>query len=226
MAPRPSPAPTSPPTRDLRRALLDAAAELIAEQGPGAVSLREIARRCGVSHAAPAHHFGDRAGLLAALAAEGFRGLADALAAVEAATGRERLVAQGRAYVAYATASPGRFPVMFRTELCDQTSEELLAARTEAFAALEGAVRDAQAEGWAPAAGHDAAVLTAWASVHGLATLWMDGGLPPHLAAGSVSDLATAVAALIGSAGGAPPSGGRRRQAGSRRETAPPMETT
>lgn len=220
--------PTSAPAppRDLRRALLDAAAELIAEHGPGAVSLREIARRCGVSHAAPAHHFGDRPGLLAALAAEGFRGLAGALAEVEARTGRERLVAQGRAYVAYATASPGRFPVMFRTELLDQASEELLAARSEAFRALDDAVRDAQAEGWAPAADHDAAVLTAWASVHGLATLWMDGALPPHLAAGSVSDLATAVAALIGSAGGSPPGAQRGPQAGSRREMAPPIETT
>ena len=219
------PAAAPGPPSDLRRALLDAAAELIAEQGPGAVSLREIARRCGVSHAAPAHHFGDRPGLLAALAAEGFRGLADALADVGARTGRERLVAQGRAYVAYATASPGHFPVMFRTELLDQSSEELLAARSEAFRALEGAVRDAQAEGWAPAADHDAAVLAAWACVHGLATLWMDGALPPHLAAGSVSDLATAVAALLASAGGEP-TGGRRRQAGSRREMAPPMETT
>ena len=195
---------SSSPPRDLRRALLDAAAALIAEEGPGAVSLREIARRCGVSHAAPAHHFGDRAGLLAALAAEGFRGLAAALAAVEGTTARARLVAQGRAYVAYATSSPGRFPVMFRTELLDCGDGELLEARTAAFLALDEAVRAAQDEGWAPGADHDAAVLAAWASVHGLATLWMDGALPPHLAEGEVQDLAVAVATLIGSSGGQP----------------------
>lgn len=201
MAPPPAP---PPPPRDLRRALLDAAAELIAEQGPGAVSLREIARRCGVSHAAPAHHFRDRPGLLAALAAEGFRGLAAALSQVEGRTARERLVAQGRAYVAYAIASPGRFPVMFRSELLDLTDLALDEARIAAFMQLDEGVTAAQAEGWAPEADHDVAVVAAWASVHGLATLWMDGGLPPHLAAGSVDELATAVSALIGSSGATP----------------------
>src|SRR6186713_342124 len=57
---------------DLPRALLEAAVEAIAEVGPAAVSLRDLARRAGVSHAAPAHHFGDKAGLLTALAIEGF----------------------------------------------------------------------------------------------------------------------------------------------------------
>lgn len=66
---------------DLRRALLEAAAAEIAEVGPSAISLRSIARRAGVSHAAPAHHFGDRAGLLAAVAADGFRRLNEAMLA-------------------------------------------------------------------------------------------------------------------------------------------------
>jgi AcrR family transcriptional regulator len=61
---------------DLRRALLEAAVQAIAEVGPAAVSLRDLARRVGVSHAAPAHHFGDKAGLLTAVAADGFRRLA------------------------------------------------------------------------------------------------------------------------------------------------------
>lgn len=193
--------PAAPQAQDLRRALLDAAAALIAEQGPGAVSLREIARRCGVSHAAPAHHFGDRPGLLAALAAEGFRALADALSVVEGATAGERLVAQGQAYVASAVGDPGRFPVMFRSELLDQSDGELVAARTEAFLALERAVADAQSEGWAPTASHDAAVLTAWASVHGLAVLAMDGALPPHLAEIPVDELTIAVVAQVASLG-------------------------
>ncbi len=64
---------------DLRQAVLDAAVAAITEAGPAAVSLRELARRAGVSHAAPAHHFGDKAGLLTALAAEGYDLLADAL---------------------------------------------------------------------------------------------------------------------------------------------------
>jgi AcrR family transcriptional regulator len=64
---------------DLRRALIDAAVQAIAEVGPAAVSLRDLARRTGVSHAAPAHHFGDKAGLLSAVAADGFRCLAATL---------------------------------------------------------------------------------------------------------------------------------------------------
>lgn len=170
------------------------------------MSLREIARRCGVSHAAPAHHFGDRPGLLAALAAEGFRALADALSVVEGATAGERLVAQGRAYVACAVGDPGRFPVMFRSELCDQSDGELIAARTEAFLTLERAVEEAQAEGWAPTASHDAAVLTAWASVHGIAVLAMDGALPPHLAHIPVDELTVAVVAQVATLGDGSPS--------------------
>jgi AcrR family transcriptional regulator len=64
---------------DLRRAVLDAAVAAIAESGPAALSLRDLARRAEVSHAAPAHHFGDKAGVLTALAAEGYALLADAL---------------------------------------------------------------------------------------------------------------------------------------------------
>src|SRR4051794_10810015 len=69
---------------DLRRALLDTALEAITEQGPAAVSLRDVARRAGVSHAAPTHHFRDKAGLLTALAAEGWTLLADALSSAAA----------------------------------------------------------------------------------------------------------------------------------------------
>ena len=68
---------------DLRRTLLDTALDAVAEHGPAALSLRDVARRAGVSHAAPAHHFGDKTGLLTALAAEGWSGLADALEDLE-----------------------------------------------------------------------------------------------------------------------------------------------
>lgn len=173
--------------------------EVVAEVGPGAVSLREIARRCGVSHAAPAHHFRDRAALLSALAAEGFDGLAAALDAAQAPGGRERLAAQGRAYVGYALGAPGHFPVMFRPELTDDHDVELVRARTAAFAALDDAVAGAQREGWAAGASHDHAVTAAWSMVHGLATLWLDGALPPHLVTGSADAVALAVTdAFIG----------------------------
>src|SRR5919112_6813183 len=72
---------------NLRRALIDAALTAVAQQGPAALSLRDVARRAGVSHAAPTHHFGNKAGLLTAIAAEGWDLLADALTAVPTATG-------------------------------------------------------------------------------------------------------------------------------------------
>lgn len=187
--------------RDLGAALVAAAAELVAEAGPGGVSLRAIARRCGVSHAAPAHHFADRAGLFSALAAEGFRGLAASLAAVPDGPGRRRLGAMGVAYVTYAASVPGHFPVMFRPELFDSSDEALGEARLSAYTALDEGVAEARSEGWAPGVDHDTAVVTAWAAVHGLATLWFDGNLPGRTA-DDLDSLADAVAALLIGSGG------------------------
>lgn len=189
------------PARDLGTALVAAAAALVAEAGPGGVSLRAIARRCGVSHAAPAHHFADRAGLFSALAAEGFRGLAAALVAVPDEPGRRRLAAMGVAYVTYAASVPGHFPVMFRPELFDATDHALVEARRAAYTALEQGVVDARADGWARGADHDTAVVTAWAAVHGLATLWFDGNLPGRTT-DDLDSLATAAATLLIGAGG------------------------
>ncbi|HEX8804061.1 MAG TPA: TetR/AcrR family transcriptional regulator, partial [Acidimicrobiales bacterium] len=99
---------------NLRRELLDAAAAAIEEGGPAALSLRNLAQRAGVSHAAPAHHFGDRAGLLTALAAEGYQRLADAL---EAAGAGGDFLEAGLAYVRFATTHPAHFLVMFEPSL-------------------------------------------------------------------------------------------------------------
>ncbi|HEV7962299.1 MAG TPA: helix-turn-helix domain-containing protein, partial [Actinoplanes sp.] len=100
---------------DLRRALLDAAAEVIEEQGPAALSLRDLARRAGVSHAAPTHHFGDKAGLLTALATEGYGLLVAELAEEWAAT--HSFLEQGVAYVRFAIRHRAHFEVMFRPDL-------------------------------------------------------------------------------------------------------------
>jgi AcrR family transcriptional regulator len=160
---------------DLRSALLEAAAAEIHEVGPSAISLRSIARRAGVSHAAPAHHFGDRAGLLAAVAAEGFRRLNQSMVTA-AADSPEPLLAIGRAYVDFARTNPGEFAVMFRPELLgpDPDLEVHGAAAhqrlVEAIAATPGAGHD----------GEDPAVTAArlWSVVHGLATMVITGSLP------------------------------------------------
>ena len=100
---------------DLRRAVLTAAVEAIDESGPAGISLRDLARRAGVSHAAPAHHFGDKAGLLTALAVEGYDMLADAVIAAHRRTGD--LVETGVAYVRFAVDHRAHFEVMFRPDL-------------------------------------------------------------------------------------------------------------
>jgi AcrR family transcriptional regulator len=166
---------------DLRRALLDAAAEAIAEDGPAAVSMRVLARRAGVSHAAPAHHFGDKKGLLTALATEGFDRLGAELRETRAAAGS--FLELGVTYVRFAVAHRAHFEVMWRPDLYHADDPDLVAARGRSGDALYAAVAD-QPDGPArdgPAAGSEAAReagLAAWSLAHGFATLWLSGSLP------------------------------------------------
>ncbi|WP_436491806.1 TetR/AcrR family transcriptional regulator [Actinokineospora sp. HUAS TT18] len=155
---------------DLRRAVLDAAVEAIGEHGPGGVSLRDLARRAGVSHAGPVHHFGDKAGLLSAVAAEGYALLADALGEAWAATGDFREV--GVAYVRFAIGHKAHFEVMFRPDLYHPDDADVVAARERATAELNRGVDTV-------AGGHDPglAAVAAWSLVHGFATLWITGGM-------------------------------------------------
>jgi AcrR family transcriptional regulator len=103
---------------DLPNALKAAAVGLIVEQGPSGFSLREVARRAGVSHAAPAHHFGDRDGLLRAVAHDGFVALREAMEGLDPrADPVERLLACGRSYVRLAREMPGHWAVMWRDDL-------------------------------------------------------------------------------------------------------------
>jgi AcrR family transcriptional regulator len=162
---------------DLPRALLEAAVQAIAEVGPAAVSLRDLARRTGVSHAAPAHHFGDKAGLLTAVAADGFRRLAVILRDTYEATGS--FLEVGVAYVGFAVTHRAHFEVMFRPELYRTDDPELVRAREQARALLypPAAEFTNSADG-----GDDVrAGLAAWSLVHGLATLWLNHNLPPEL---------------------------------------------
>jgi AcrR family transcriptional regulator len=162
---------------DLRRALLVAAAEAIAESGPAALSLRDLARRAGVSHAAPTHHFGDKLGLLTALATEGFTQLAAALAETRATT--ESFLELGVTYVRYATTHPAHFEVMWRPDLYHRDDAELAAARERASHALYAGVEDLP-DGRVGADGASVrdAGLAAWSLAHGFATLWLSGALP------------------------------------------------
>ena len=164
---------------DLRQALIDATELLLAEKGPEAFSLREVARRAGVSAAAPAHHFGDSRGLLTTVAVLGFDGLAAALREGEARGGKDarlRLREQGVAYVEFAMKHPGRFRLMFREGMLHDDAE-LKRAGNAAFMVLENGIR----AGFAlPATGRLSAaawtaLLALWSVVHGFAHLTIAG---------------------------------------------------
>ena len=154
----------------LRPALIGAAEAVLAERGIDGFSLREAARRAGVSPAAPAHHFGDAAGLLTAVAAGAFRDLGDALEAASAEGGRDdRIRAQGMAYVRFALANRARFDLMWRAALLKRDDPDYSAAAKRAFALLRGAVHAAEG------AADDAAPIACWSTVHGFARLAIDG---------------------------------------------------
>jgi AcrR family transcriptional regulator len=170
---------------DLRRTLLDTALEAIEEHGPVAVSLRDLARRAGVSHAAPTHHFRDKTGLLTALAAEGWGLLAAALEAVPDRDFSEL----GVSYVVFATSHPAHFAVMRAPGLVRADDPELVAAERRAGAALaaepDGAPRD------------PTTALAGWSLVHGLSALLLEGMVSPEPGS-DVAELARAVTLRLG----------------------------
>jgi AcrR family transcriptional regulator len=159
---------------DLRRAVLDAALDVIAASGPGAISLRDLARRAGVSHAAPAHHFKDKAGLLTAIAVEGNEMLAESLSQA-LAEDRTGLIDLGVRYVRFALEHPAHFEVMFRPDLYHRKAPELLAARERTGSLLRGTVEAMSEDKRGPDAG--LAQLAAWSIAHGFVNLTRGGNL-------------------------------------------------
>lgn len=164
---------------DLRNALLAATELLLDEAGLEGFTLREVARRAGVSHGAPAHHFGDVRGLLSAFTGESFARLAAAMAerrAAAAAGGFEQLVATGVAYVDFALGHRARFQLMFRSDRLDPACEPLIAAGDASYGHLVACIAAIAAEdgGRAPPRLLADRAALAWSIVHGFATLALD----------------------------------------------------
>lgn len=167
---------------DLRTALLEAGERVLADTGVSGFSLRQVAREVGVSHSAPAHHFGDAKGLLSALATDGFKKFTAAMRKRQSKAiddPKEQLVASGLGYLDFARASPALFRLMFSEETVIESTGELTAASEAAF---EHLVQDVErVHGTSPY--EDAAVmarvLATWSFAHGFAELLLSGRMKP-----------------------------------------------
>lgn len=181
---------------DLRRALLEAAIAILHEEGASALTLRSVARRAGVSHAAPKNHFADLAALLQAVAVVGFE---DLTAAMRKAKARETdplgsVLAIGDAYVRFALGSVGHFRAMFHPALGDRAPGSALdEASRVTFDVLASSIAEAQAANVVRAGETQELSLAAWSLVHGLATLAVDRHLERKGFTSSPTQLAQAI---------------------------------
>ena len=164
----------------LREQVLEASLDIIRETGLAGLSLREVARRAGVSHQAPYHHFADKESIVAALVERGYLALAERLETEAAGKGspRQRLSRTGRGYVDFALENAVQFRLMFRPELVDASRFPAVQdAGARAFAVLERLIDEQPSARRSSADKKSASVSLHWSVVHGLATLLLDGAL-------------------------------------------------
>jgi AcrR family transcriptional regulator len=167
---------------DLRRAVIDAAVTVIARHGTDGLSLRDLARRLGVSHQAPYRHFADKDALLATIAAAGFAQLTRALRAgpppdTEPITA---MIEAGVTYVKFALEAPAYYRVMFATRATPHGAAPRDADTDTAFAVVSYGIDRGKAAGILPDVATREIALLAWGIVHGLAMLGIDGKLGPQ----------------------------------------------
>jgi len=166
---------------DLPAALLDAVQSAVAESGVSGVSLRDVARRAGVSHSAPAHHFGSKAGLLTAFATAGYQLLAETVlkevAVSGAADAAAELAVMGQGYVRFAVGHPAHFEVMFRLDALSPENREFARARDAVYGLLTAAVERCGAAGRLHGRSAEVVAASAWSLAHGLSALWISGRL-------------------------------------------------
>ena len=179
---------------DLRRQLVAAAEQIIVERGVEGFTLREAARRVGVSPAAPSHHFKDAKGLLTEVALLGFRDFGEALAAADKRGGKDpmrRLYLQGEAYVRFALRYPARFQLMFRIDKHDHTNVEFVRVSQRSFGILEDAIRAATGTSADQELSPDGKglLMAVWSMVHGYCHLAFGGELSNPARGGGGTDV-------------------------------------
>jgi AcrR family transcriptional regulator len=186
---------------DLPAALLEAVESAVADVGVSGVALRDVARRAGVSHGAPAHHFGSKAGLLTAFATAGYQLLAESVlaevAASDPADGPAELAAIGRGYVRFAVGHPAHFEVMFRLDALNRDDPRFTAASETAYGLLLATIERCRAEDRLHGRPPELVAVSAWSMVHGLSALWISGRLAERITEQDPRRLAAAVSDLF-----------------------------
>ena len=176
---------------DLRAALLAAAERTLRDKGVGALSLRELAREVGVSHAAPGRHFKDKQALLNALALAGYDRLSRALGAAEdpALPLEPRLTALARAYLGFAIDNSELLELMYARKHEPDASEQMATAVERTVGSLERVLADAQKRGEIIAGDPEELNLVTGAALHGMAGFIAAGWLTPQAALAGVEGL-------------------------------------
>jgi len=186
---------------DLREALIAAAVSIIERHGPDSLTLREVAKRVGVSQAAPYHHFADKDAIIAAVAEEGFLKLSEAMEDARAAAGesvRARLRAAGVGYVRFAVRHPSHFRVMFSGKVPVGEYKELAAAGERAFTILMQSIAEGAEAGRLINKPLLEMAVIAWSMMHGLAMLHVNGVLDRRAGgAGTIDELTEAAADAV-----------------------------
>jgi len=180
---------------EVREACVRAAIELLEDGGETALSLRAVARQVGVSPAAPYRHYADREALVSAVAAVGYRDLAEQLAAAHPSPSTpQQLAGVAIAYVQFALDRPALFRIMFG-EPCDRDNDE----RVAATAAVSLYLREIVARAF-PDAEAEAMATAIWALVHGLAFLLLDGKLDAPTPSAVADRVTAAIEAVLSTA--------------------------
>ncbi len=193
------------PLSDHQQRIVQASVQLIEEAGVGALSMREVARRAGVSHQAPYHHFEDREAILGAIAQEGFRMMSAAFEQVltaEPPSLRGRITSALHTYVEFALQNPAHFRVMFRPELVKlENCPGAQAEGDRAFTILQQLVDETVSLGVPAHPSKDALLLVFWSVAHGFACLALDGPLthktPEAERAQQLREVTTAFVAMV-----------------------------
>ena len=171
---------------NLREALISTATEMISETGVAALTVRALSKRLGVSPAAYAYHFPDKATLLLAIATEGFRRMNDAFRpALDVDDPYQRLYKLGQRYIDFALENPGHYKVMFADHsglghdaACD---EEFVEVSTKAFLALHDTVGRLLSTAGIDRNPVDTAMVI-WSQIHGAVSLYREGMFAPAIA--------------------------------------------